>query len=191
MWAIIYLVTFGFCQKIMEDKQNWRVIIPLLIGVSLGLGYWIGFEFRSGEQKAVNTESSDFNMLSELLNYIDSEYVDEVSKKDLIDKTVTSILHELDPHSYYISPDEYAEMNEPLEGNFDGIGIQFNIQNDTLVVIDPIVSGPSEKVGIKAGDRIIKVNDSLIAGVGVRNKTVLKLLKGKKGTKVNLSLIHI
>tara|TARA_R110002050_G_scaffold149463_1_gene276012 strand:- start:40845 stop:42320 length:1476 start_codon:yes stop_codon:yes gene_type:complete len=127
-------------------------------------------------------------MLTELLNYIDAEYVDKVSKEDLINKTVVHILQELDPHSYYITPEEFAEMNEPLEGNFDGIGIQFNIQKDTLVVIDPIIGGPSEKVGIKAGDRIIKVNDSLIAGVGVKNRTVLKLLKGVKGTKVSVTV---
>jgi carboxyl-terminal processing protease len=172
-----------------NNKGNY-VWVPFVIGCCLGLGYWLGFTFSTPQVKSpkVNLANSDFNMLSELLNYIDAEYVDEVSKKELIDKTVVNILHELDPHSYYISPEEYAEMNEPLEGNFDGIGIQFNIQNDSLVVIDPIVGGPSEKVGIKAGDRIIKVNDSLIAGVGVRNKTVLKLLKGKKGTKVNVTV---
>lgn len=174
----------------MGNSKGNFVLLPLVIGVCLGLGYWLGFNFAQPQVKSpmLKITNSDFNMLTELLNYIDAEYVDEVSKKDLIDKTVVSILHELDPHSYYISPEEYAEMNEPLEGNFDGIGIQFNIQNDSLVVIDPIVGGPSEKVGIKAGDRIIQVNDSLIAGVGVRNGTVLKLLKGKKGTKVNVTV---
>ena len=176
----------------MSKNRSWKAFVPLLIGGALALGFWIGNTFSksasSGVQETVS--NSDFNMLSELLNYIDAEYVDEVSKKELIDKTVKNILRELDPHSYYISPEEYAEMNEPLEGNFDGIGIQFNIQNDTLVVIDPIVGGPSEKVGIKAGDRIIRVNDSLIAGVGVRNKTVLKLLKGEKGTKVNVTVVR-
>ncbi|MGK0285169.1 MAG: carboxyl-terminal processing protease, partial [Salibacteraceae bacterium] len=174
----------------MENGNRNIVWIPLLVGVCVGLGYWFGFNLAQPKinSKTIDVGNSDFNMLSELLNYIDAEYVDEISKKELIDKTVVSILHELDPHSYYISPEEYAEMNEPLEGNFDGIGIQFNIQNDTLVVIDPIVGGPSEKVGIKAGDRIISVNDSLIAGVGVGNKTVLKLLKGKKGTKVNVTV---
>ncbi|MGB0805616.1 MAG: S41 family peptidase [Salibacteraceae bacterium] len=175
----------------MENRSKIFMWLPFIIGICIGGGYWLGFSFsKSPQRNAIvsNSQTSDFNMLSELLNYIDAEYVDEVSKKELIDKTVVSILKELDPHSYYISPEEYAEMNEPLEGNFDGIGIQFNIQNDSLVVIDPIVNGPSEKVGIKAGDRIVKVNDSLIAGVGVRNKTVLKLLKGKKGTKVNVTV---
>ena len=174
----------------MKETRNWKLYVPIVIGISLGLGYVLGTSSsRSNQDPTVNTaKSANFNMLGELLNYIDAEYVDEVSKDELVNKTVKYLLQELDPHSYYISPDEYAEMNEPLEGNFDGIGVQFNIQNDTLVVIDPIVNGPSEKVGIRAGDRIIKVNDSLIAGVGVRNRTVLKLLKGVKGTKVEVTV---
>ena len=176
----------------MASNKNGNLFIPIVVGLSLSLGYFIGISLEntdSSNEMKKETPSS-FNMLSELLNYIDAEYVDEVSKEDLVNKTVVSILKELDPHSYYITPDEFAEMNEPLEGNFDGVGIQFNIQNDSLVVIDPIIGGPSEKVGIKAGDRIIKVNDSLIAGVGVRNRTVLKLLKGKKGTKVNVTIVR-
>ena len=174
----------------MSNNNSWKTLVPVLIGISLGLGFWVGLSFNQpvNNQSRVKSENTEFNMLSELLNYIDVEYVDEVNKKDLIDKTVKSILNELDPHSYYISPEEFAEMNEPLEGNFDGVGIQFNIQNDSLVVIDPVVGGPAEKVGIKAGDRIIMVDDSLIAGVGVRNSTVLKLLKGKKGTKVHVTV---
>ncbi len=174
----------------MEEKRNWAVYVPIFVGVSLALGFWIGSTFvqPQGLRGAAVNSSNEFDMLSELINYIDEEYVDEVSKNEIIEKTVKEILSDLDPHSYYISPEELAEMNEPLEGNFDGIGIQFNIQNDTLVVIDPIVGGPSEKVGIKAGDRIVRVNDSLIAGVQVSNRTVLKLLKGKKGTKVNVAV---
>ncbi len=174
----------------MENNQNWKVFVPFVTGLALAFGFWMGTTFVTEESGKVVSNRSDngFDMLTEVINYIDAEYVDEVSKNEIIEKTVKRILKDLDPHSYYISPEELAEMNEPLEGNFDGIGIQFNIQNDTLVVIDPIVGGPSEKVGIKAGDRIIRVNDSLIAGVGVRNRTVLKLLKGKKGTKVTITV---
>ena len=176
----------------MEEKRNWIAYIPLFIGGALAMGFWMGTTFNEpiGTIGEKSGSQNQFDMLTELINYIDAEYVDEVSKKEIIEKTVKGILSDLDPHSYYISPEELAEMNEPLEGNFDGIGIQFNIQNDTLVVIDPIVGGPSEKVGIKAGDRIVKVNDSLIAGVSVSNRTVLKLLKGKKGTKVNVSIVR-
>jgi carboxyl-terminal processing protease len=176
----------------MNEQASWKVYTPLIIGISLGLGYFMGTFTNSGVDSSPKSSenSGHFNMLSELINYIDAEYVDEVSKNDLIDKTVVHLLQELDPHSYYITPDEFAQMNEPLEGNFDGVGIQFNVQKDTLVVIDPIIGGPSEKVGIKAGDRIIRVDDSLIAGVGVKNRTILKLLKGVKGTKVEVTIVR-
>ena len=174
----------------MSDNKYLKTITPILIGLALGAGYFLGIrQSNPNEFKGASTsQSSSFNMLSELINYIDAEYVDSVSKDILIDGAIVHMLKELDPHSYYIKPEEYAQMNEPLEGNFDGIGVQFNIQNDTLVVIDPIVGGPSAKVGVKPGDRITHVDDSLIAGVGLRNSTVLKLLKGPKGTKVDLTI---
>lgn len=173
----------------MDNNSGWKVMIPIYIGIGLALGYFLGTTFVSAPERTEYTEqSTSFNMLTELLNYIDAEYVDPISKEMLINNTVEHILQELDPHSYYISPEEYAQMNEPLEGNFDGIGIQFNIQKDTLVVIDPISGGPSQKVGVKAGDRIIEVNDSLIAGVNLSNSAVVKLLKGPKGTKVSVTI---
>lgn len=165
-----------------------KVITPLLIGIGMAIGFYFGSILNTPNNKTIKSSDSSFNMLHDLISYIDAEYVDPVSKEEIIDNAVVNILQDLDPHSYYISPDEYAQMNEPLEGNFDGIGIQFNIQKDTLVVIDPISGGPSAKVGVKAGDRIIRVNDSVIAGVGIRNSHVLKLLKGPKGTKVDLTI---
>lgn len=174
----------------MSNKNYLKTVTPLLVGVALGIGYFIGIRqpVSGGSTGGTNANTSNFNMLTELINYIDAEYVDTVSKAELIDGAVVHLLEELDPHSYYIKPEEFAQMNEPLEGNFDGIGIQFNIQNDTLMVIDPIIGGPSAKMGIRAGDRIIRVNDSLIAGIGLRNSSVLKLLKGPKGTKVALTI---
>ena len=181
---IKFVYTFCF----MNEKRN--LATPLFVGIALVIGFYFGIRTSSKQEmnfKSVSS-NSNFNMLSELINYIDAEYVDSVSKDQLMDRTIIHLLEELDPHSYYIKAEDYAQMNEPLEGNFDGIGIQFNIQHDTLVVIDPIVGGPSEKVGVKAGDRIIKVNDSLIAGIGIQNNSVLKLLKGPKGTKVDITV---
>jgi carboxyl-terminal processing protease len=100
------------------------------------------------------------------------------------------MLKELDPHSVYISKDEVKKMNEPLEGSFEGIGISFNILNDTLFVITPISGGPSEKVGIQAGDKIIKVDGENIAGVGLTNEDVFRLLRGEKGTNVTVSILR-
>jgi carboxyl-terminal processing protease len=100
------------------------------------------------------------------------------------------MLEDLDPHSVYIPAKDLEAMNEPLEGNFDGIGVQFNIQKDTVTVIKTIFGGPSEKVGLKDGDRIVAVNDSVIAGVGIDNNKVMKLLRGKKGTTVVVGIFR-
>ena len=128
------------------------------------------------------------NKLDAVISYIEEEYVDSVSKDDIIEKSIPVILQQLDPHSIYIPAKDLEEMNEPLEGNFDGIGVMFNIQNDTIMVINTVPKGPSEKVGIKAGDRIVKVNDSIVAGIGINSNDVIKLLKGKRGTKVKVGI---
>lgn len=126
--------------------------------------------------------------LHAVLNYIQQEYVDSVSENDLIEMALPKLLEQLDPHSMYIPAKELEEMNEPIEGNFDGIGIMFNIQNDTIMVINTIHGGPSEKVGVMAGDRIVYVGDSLFAGVKISNQKVMKSLKGERGTKVSIKV---
>ena len=119
---------------------------------------------------------------------VNSLYVDSVDQNGLVEEAITGMLKSLDPHSVYISADEVAAMNEPLDGSFDGIGIQFNIMDDTLLVVNPVIGGPSEKVGIRAGDRIVGIDGDNVAGVGIKNSDVFKYLRGKKGTKVNLSV---
>lgn len=121
---------------------------------------------------------------SKVLGYIDAFYVDSVNKEKLVEAAVVEMLKELDPHSVYISKEEVQKMNEPLQGSFDGIGIQFNILNDTLLVVSPISGGPSEKVGILAGDRIVSIDSENVAGVKITNEMVFDRLRGKKGTKV-------
>ena len=115
-------------------------------------------------------------------------YVDEVDEDELVEDAIISMLKELDPHSTYSDPEEVRKLNEPLQGNFDGIGIQFNMATDTLFVIQPVSGGPSEKVGILAGDRIIEVNDTVIAGVKMSTEDVMRRLRGKRGTKVNVKI---
>jgi carboxyl-terminal processing protease len=175
----------------MFKKNAILVFVPLAVAIALAAGFYFGSQFRT--QTVLPTKSyfsggTESHKIEQILDYIDREYVDTVSRKEIIDKTIEYILQELDPHSYYINADDLAEMNEPLLGNFDGIGVQFNIQSDTVVVINTVAGGPSEKLGIMAGDRIVKVNDSLIAGTGIRNNDVLALLKGQKGTKVKVSV---
>ena len=121
---------------------------------------------------------------------ISNFYVDSVNEGKLVEDAIRGMLKELDPHSSYSTAKETKAMNEPLQGNFEGIGVQFNIIEDTLLVIQPVVNGPSEKVGIVAGDRIVSVDDSIIAGVKMSKEDIMKRLRGKKGTKVRLGVVR-
>jgi len=125
-----------------------------------------------------------------LLQYINYAYVDSTKESKIVEDAIVSALKELDPHSVYISADEVKKMNEPLIGNFEGIGVQFNILHDTLIVVSPIAGGPSEKVGILAGDKIVAVNGENIAGIGLQNSDVQDKLRGKKGTKVSVTILR-
>jgi carboxyl-terminal processing protease len=125
-----------------------------------------------------------------LLRLVDSYYVDSANVDELTEKAIVHLLSELDPHSVYMSKDEVDKMNEPLVGNFEGIGISFNIFKDTLLVTSIISGGPSEKVGLFAGDRIVEVDQKNIAGTGIKNSDVFDLLRGKKGTTVNLKVLR-
>lgn len=119
---------------------------------------------------------------------INNYYVDKVDADTLVDEAIRAMLNTLDPHSAYSTPEETRELNEPLNGNFSGVGIQFNMATDTLYVIQTVAGGPSERVGLLPGDRIIEVNDTLIAGVKMKNNDVMRRLRGPKGTVVNVAV---
>lgn len=121
---------------------------------------------------------------------INNFYVDSVDEKKLAEDAIKGMLEKLDPHSTYTNAKETKAMNEPLQGDFEGIGVQFNMISDTLVVIQPVVNGPSQKVGILPGDRIVSVNDTAIAGVKMAQSEIMKRLRGKKGTKVKLTIVR-
>ncbi|MDR2887807.1 MAG: S41 family peptidase [Bacteroidales bacterium] len=136
-------------------------------------------------QQAMNEDIFKFGRT---LGLIDSYYVDTANLKQLTEKAIVEMLRSLDPHSTYISAEDVKEMNEPLNGNFDGIGIQFNILRDTILVVEPVAGGPSEKVGLRAGDRIVQINREQVAGIGITTSAVRKKLMGARGTKVNVSV---
>jgi carboxyl-terminal processing protease len=121
-----------------------------------------------------------------LLSMLERLYVDSVDTSELVEIAIVKMLEELDPHSIYFSADDLREANEPLDGSFEGVGVQFNIFKDTITVVSPIAGGPSEKLGIMSGDRIVQVEDEITAGVGITNKDVIRLLKGPKGTTVKV-----
>ena len=123
-----------------------------------------------------------------LMRYIGQLYVDSVNVEELTELAIVNMLEDLDPHSVYFSADELKEADEPLNGNFEGIGVQFNIFKDTIMVVSPISGGPSERLGIRSGDRIVEVDGENAAGIGITNRDVMKLLKGPKGTVVQVGI---
>ena len=133
---------------------------------------------------------SQINKIGQVFFYLQSYYLDTVNVSKLAEQVVMRTISELDPHSAYISAKDVKALNEPLEGIFEGIGVEFSIIMDTLVVVAPVVGGPSEAVGVAAADRIVAVNDTVIAGIGLTNERVYSLLKGPKGTKVRLTVVR-
>jgi carboxyl-terminal processing protease len=168
------------------DHKNKGISLyfPIIIALAIVIGILIGrFYGNSGsENKFIIIPKA--NKLDNVLNYIENEYVDDISKTDLIESAIPRILEYLDPHSQYIPAFELQKVNEPLEGNFSGIGIQFNMLNDTLVVIQTVANGPSQKVGILPGDRVIRVDSKVVAGVKFPSDSIVSRLKGPKGTRV-------
>ncbi len=181
-----------FDQSNQPIKRN--VYLPIILSVVLVLGIWLGYfltlKFSNGTISQQNKHASGNEKINSLLDYIEYQYVDTINKSDLVEKTVTSMLQSLDPHSSYIPASEFETTNESLEGNFDGIGVEFNIIKDTIRVINPIEGGPSEKIGIKAGDKLIKVEGKNMTGPKITNKEVFEKLRGLSGSAVNVTILR-
>ena len=124
----------------------------------------------------------------DVLNLIEDKYVDSPDYDMLVDEAIIGMVTELDPHSEYMTAEEYKKMSEPLSGNFEGIGVQFNILKDTIAVVSPISGGPSERLGIRSGDKIVEIEDTVVAGIGITNRDVIDKLRGDKGTKVRVKI---
>ena len=162
--------------------------IPLLLAVTLVAGLVLGNLLnRKSQPEYRPMRTASANKLSTILELVQQAYVDSVDTREIIESTIPEMLENLDPHSTYIPARDMQGVEEEMQGNFSGIGVQFSIQEDTVVVIEVLSGGPSQKLGLMAGDRIVMVNDSTIAGVGIQNEQVLKLLRGQKGTKVKVS----
>ena len=168
------------------SQKNTSIKNPFLILLILTVGMYIG-KFLNGPTQYIEVSNSfKYPKLVELLSYLEYNYVDDVNLDSLQEELITRTLESLDPHSSYIPLEDLKDITENMQGNFEGIGVQFQIINDTIVVISPISGGPSQRTGIRAGDKIIKVDTMTVAGVGFTNKDVLRTLKGDKGTLVQL-----
>lgn len=176
-------------------SRNYKIIAPLVLAITLIIGIYAGIYL------AANSDSKQINFitpntrtiggkLNQILNYIEDQYVDTIEKDKLVEKAINTMLAELDPHSYYITPDQLSDYTEPLEGNFDGIGVEFLLDKDTIVVVNTVNGGPSESVGLKPGDRFITINGRKVAGIGIENQEVMKYLRGVSGSKVSVDIIR-
>ena len=176
--------------QLTPKKRNH--LLPFFFAVTLSAGVGLGyfFTFKNSGNGVATAHGKGSSRVTNLLDYIEMQYVDTVNRKQLENKTILSMLKSLDPHSDYIPAEDFGAVNEPLEGNFDGIGIEFNIIHDTIRVVNPIIGGPSEKLGIKAGDKIIKVNNKSVAGIKITNKEVFANLRGKSGTQVLVQVLR-
>ncbi|MDE5807880.1 MAG: S41 family peptidase, partial [Muribaculaceae bacterium] len=160
----------------MKMKKK-TIYLPLLVALVAGAGF-------------LRAQIQPHHKLQMAESAISQLYVDTVNEEKLVEAAIKGMLEELDPHSSYSNPEETKELNEPLAGNFSGIGITFNMNKDTLYVISTVAGGPSERVGLVAGDRIIAVNDTSIAGVKMKNSAIMKRLRGPKGTNVDVKVLR-
>ena len=203
----------GFMKWFLEVLFKFKVIVPIRLGKigecpgnsrmknrylqgslknNMGKKFALGWMMTWGMVAAAWSQSSDFEeqgqKFNTLLYYMDQLYVEDTDMESLVETAIVNMLEEMDPHSVYIPAEELQAADEPLNGNFEGVGIQFNIFRDTIMVVSPISGGPSEKLGIMAGDRIVTVDGEVVAGTGVTNKDVQRLLKGPKGTLVTVGI---
>lgn len=178
------------------QNKSYKIILPFAFAVVMAAGVLIGSFLNSSQSnngdglQKISFRNKNSDKLRNVIQYIVNEYVDSLDQKQLEDDAIEALLAQLDPHSSYIPAKDLSTYTEPLEGNFDGIGIEFNIQKDTILVVAAISGGPSEALGIQSGDRIIKVDDELVAGIGITNEQVMKKLRGKRNTKVKVSILR-
>jgi carboxyl-terminal processing protease len=163
--------------------------LPVWFALVLAGGVLLGI-FLGNRTGGLNPFRTDSDKLQKVINYIHDNYVDTLSRKAIEEKAINGLLEKLDPHSVFISAEDFHAANDPLLGSFEGIGVQFRIENDTVTVITPVSGGPSEKLGIRAGDRIVKVDGKTIAGIKISTNDVMRKLKGPKGTKVSVSVFR-
>lgn len=173
----------------MDKKyKNLLILSPIIISLVFIIGIFTGSILNRGKVHERLLIYPKTDKLNNVLNYIQQEYVDSVSKEKIVEDIIPVILENLDPHSIYIPAKELQRYNEPLEGNFSGIGVQFNMTNDTVAIIQTLPNGPSELVGILPGDRIIKVDGDTVAGVNMPTDSIVSKLRGPKGTMVDVDI---
>ncbi len=171
------------------NNSNYQIRLPIILCIGLAAGVLIGASI-STKTSYGSSGGDSMSKLKEVMGLIQHEYVDNPKTDELVEDAIQHMLGKLDPHSAYISAKDREEANEDLRGNFEGIGIEFNIFHDTIVVVSPLGGGPSEAVGLRSGDKIVKVDSIVVAGININNGDVMKYLKGPKGSEVKIEIIR-
>jgi len=178
----------------LSNKEKISIFLPLMLAIALAGGTWLGFSLASNSRNSyvVVSEGGEYTgqtgKVEEILRFIDARYLENESINKLEDAAIYAVLNDLDPHSNYIPLDKIERINESLSGNFDGIGIEFFILDDTIYIAGVVADGPSDKAGIERGDKIIMIDDTLVSGEGAFNNKVVDKLKGKAGSKVTVKI---
>lgn len=188
----------------MQQEENthqlkkWQIWLPLMLSGAIVLGMLAGTQLHEPQPRLlIEPDESGkampfigYGRMEELVRYIDAKYVDDVKGDELVKEAIEYLLGRLDPHSTFIPKEELQEVNEQLQGNFDGIGIEFMLLDDTIVVVTPLAGGPSEAAGIMAGDKIIMIGDSTLAGKGLSSDDVVNYLRGDPGSEITLKILR-
>lgn len=175
-------------------NKKTKILLPLIVAVALVLGLWIGSVASGNRYARISSElirsmgNTPHDKLSYVMQIIDAAYIDPVNMDTIREALMPELMAQLDPHSIYIPANDMSDVNENLEGEFDGIGVVFNMSTDTIVVLNVIAGGPSYKAGVMPGDRIVTIDGKTVAGVKFPQDSVMKLLRGKRGTKVNVGI---
>lgn len=174
-------------------KKHLNVIYPTVLALAIIVGIFIGLNLKQNTKHLNSSRSHNMvhpDKISFLMNLIERDYVDSINRDEMIESFIPDLLDDLDPHTVYIPASEMKAVTEDMRGNFSGIGVQFVMQNDTVMIVDVLSGGPSKGLGIMAGDRIVEVDGSNIAGIGIKSDSIVSLLRGEKGTIVNVSILR-
>ena len=172
------------------SQENQRFVLPTLLSVTLILGLLIGNKLSTNRNNG-SIDSDRVQKITDILDVLNERYVDTIDKDKIFEEMLSEMLHKLDPHSNYIPAKEMQAVAESIDGKFGGVGIRFQIIRDTVCITNVISGSPSERIGIKAGDKIIKINKQPFIGSKITNEKVLGNLKGEEGTKVTVTIVRV
>ena len=173
-----------------DHKPTKYYFLPVVLSLCIALGLWIGKSMTNGINNSVSGGSAKYQKMQDIIDVLDQRYVDSLNGEALFEQTISDMLHKLDPHSNYIAAKDLELMNESIQGQFGGVGVRFFILRDTICVTNVIIGSPSDQAGLKAGDKIIKVDGKNVAKKKITNEKVMALLKGNENTTVNLQLLR-